>query len=97
MKPFSPEEAKSIALTNIPDEVISIVNNLLVQNLRNGNYASFLQKEIIDEYKKLYPDNIFNIKWLDFEELYEANGWKVTYDSPAYCESFPASFKFEKK
>jgi hypothetical protein len=39
---------------------------------------------------------IFSKGYLNFEELYEAQGWKVVYDKPAYNESYKANFTFIK-
>lgn len=97
MKPYSPEEAKQAALSSIPDEVISIVNKLLAENLRSNDTATILQKEIIAAYEVNHSKGSFNVKWLDFEDLYRNNGWKCNYDGPAYCETYDAVFKFEKK
>ena len=35
--------------------------------------------------------------WLDVEGIYRKAGWDVEYDSPGYCEDYPATFKFRKK
>ena len=33
----------------------------------------------------------------DIEDIFREAGWKVTYDKPAYNESYDAYFKFEGK
>lgn len=35
--------------------------------------------------------------WVDFEDLYRKQGWKVVYDKPAYCETYKAYFVLSKK
>jgi hypothetical protein len=37
---------------------------------------------------------IFEKGLLDVETVYERAGWKVTYDKPAYNETYPATFRF---
>ena len=34
-------------------------------------------------------------KYLDFEDEYRTIGWKVTYNKPAYCETYEPYFIFE--
>lgn len=41
--------------------------------------------------------DLFQNNWLDVEPIFEAAGWKVEYDKPAYCESYDAFFVFRKK
>lgn len=40
---------------------------------------------------------IFEEHWLDVEPLYERYGWKVTYDKPAYNETYEANFTFTRR
>ena len=97
MKPISPND---VVAPEIPDFVIDIVNRLIRQNYQSRRKCSIIeQREIVKEIKALI--NIygleFNIKWLDFEELYRNAGWNVEYDKPGYNESYEATFKFTKK
>lgn len=97
MKPISPDD---VIVPDIPDFVIDIVNRLIRQNYQSRRKCSVIeQREIVKEIKVLI--NIygleFDIKWLDFEELYRNAGWNVEYDKPGYNESYEATFKFTKK
>lgn len=97
MKPISPDD---VVAPEIPDFVIDIVNRLIRQNYQSRRKCSVIeQREIVKEIKALI--NIygleFDIKWLDFEELYRNVGWDVKYDAPGYNESYEATFKFTKK
>lgn len=91
MKPLTPAETAKKAATAIPDYVIEAVNNLLVKEYRKGR-AMLLQKNILKEIRRINPDTntdeIFNNGWMDFEPIFRKAGWKVTYDSPAYCEDY---------
>lgn len=41
------------------------------------------------------PRNVvFANKWLDIEDIYREQGWRVDYDKPAYNENYQASFTF---
>lgn len=97
MKPISPDD---VVASEIPDFVIDIVNRLIRQNYQSRRKCSVIeQREIVKEIKALI--NIygleFDIKWLDFEEMYRNAGWNVEYDKPGYNESYEATFKFTKK
>lgn len=95
---------------HIPDAIINVVNNMLIANYKGDKSITINQDELVSEIcrvmadtmidignKHLQPFNrnmIFNCKWLDFENLYRQKGWKVEYDKPAYCETYPAYWKF---
>ncbi|MDD5151116.1 MAG: hypothetical protein PHC28_11695 [Flavobacterium sp.] len=97
IKPISPKEAKKIyqTQTQIPDEVFKVVNELIISHY-NDTVITIKQKDIIENVsKELNIDIIdFNMKFLDFESYYQKQGWKVDYNSPGYCESFPETFSF---
>lgn len=97
MKPVSPDD---IIIPDIPDFVIDIVNSLIAQNYQSRGKMSVLKQcdiiEKIDAHIKTIGLD-FDIKWLDFEELYRNVGWSVEYDGPGYNESYEATFKFTKK
>ena len=40
---------------------------------------------------------LFKERAFDFEEYYRKVGWKVIFDRPAYCETYPARFIFKKR
>lgn len=58
-------------------------------------------EEIDDEFggygSSLTKDKIFSRGYLNFEEVYREAGWEVSYDKPAYNETYDASFKFKEK
>lgn len=46
----------------------------------------------------LTKDEIFDNHWLDIEDIYREQGWKVKYDKPGYNEeSFKPYFEFSVK
>ncbi len=96
--PIKPDQIPALQEVAIPDVVIEVFNALIAKNYRSG-YSSFLQDDAVAELMKkgLNKKDIYANNWLDIEEIYRKNGWKVEYDRPAYCESYPASFNFSKK
>lgn len=104
MKPVSPEEAAFQHKNSFPGEVIYAINSLISENY-NGKPFTLNQDEIVARIIQVFSERgqmvsrsaVFVNNMLDFEPLYEDNGWKIEYDKPAYCESYPASFKFTPK
>ena len=103
-KAISPQEAKHEKQDVIPDEVLQVVN-LLLKERYNGNRVRIEQREVLEEALALMcangahvtRDEFFKRHWLDFEQVYRNVGWAVTYDKPAYCESYSAHWVFENK
>lgn len=97
----TPKELGATAGDDIPEVVIKAVNNLLKKQYRRGRSVTLKQDDIVDEILRLeedtHRDHIFDYGWLDFEPVFERAGWRVDYDKPAYCESYPAIFKFTPK
>ncbi len=96
VKPIKPDEA--VAAKVFPDEVITAFNELITENL-SGKVSRFKQEDVIARIR-LKTDverrEIFDNRWLDVEDLYRSEGWKVEYDSPAYNENYPAIFTFTR-
>lgn len=109
VKPLSPAEAKAAKQFAIPNDVIFAVNELLSEKVNLDGSVRFDQNEIINRIiRRMAPDpelesasslraKIFEMKWLDFEPVYEAEGWNVRYDKPAYCETYTAFWVFTPK
>lgn len=99
-KPISPEEVSDEKLKQIPPEVIEAFNFLIAQKYNPDSKSSrVLQDDVITEIGKriqIERAEIFNLKYLDVEDIYRREGWIVTYDKPAYNESYDASFIFRK-
>lgn len=103
MKPISPDEI----IPSIPDFVIEAVNTLLKEKYKHAiGKAVLLQDDVVEVIlsaadkngQSLARQTLFDGKgWLDFEHLYEQNGWKVVYDKPSYCETYKATYTFTKK
>lgn len=94
----------------IPDTILEVVNESLKFNYKGGKEIIIVQDKLVNEICSKLKDTIIDIgngklepfdrnmlfdrHWLDFEDLYRQKGWKVEYDKPAYCETYPAYWKF---
>ena len=101
---ITPKEAGKRHLEQvIPKEVFQAVNDLVSENCCKGT-IKILQKDIIARAKKLLREagkefkinDFFDKGWLDFEPYYKKKGWKVSYDGPAYYESYEPFFEFTR-
>lgn len=101
IKPISPDDIVDNLENIIPSVVIQAVNNLLKDKYRGTGPVTIKQDDIADEILRLDSsltrDFIFKKKYLDFETLYNKNGWIVTYDKPGFNESYAATFEFKKR
>jgi hypothetical protein len=98
VKAISPSEVVTQQLESFPPEVIEVFNQLIAEKF-NGYDATVLQKDAVAALEKqgLDSHDIYDRGWLNVEDIYRKQGWKVEYDKPGYNESYPASFKFTKK
>jgi len=97
-KPISPSEIASAKRQQLPEAVFTVVNKLLAANFVGGR-ATILQKDIVAELiaTGMTEAEIFGKCYLNFEDAYEAEGWSVYYDKPAYNESYDATFTFKAR
>lgn len=72
------------------DEVVALICQKLEQELNKGGSSD-------DNWMSVRKQEIFDNHYLDVEGIYRKAGWTVNYDSPAYCESYPATFTFRSK
>ena len=100
VKPLRPDEILSNLSKTTPTVIIAAVNNMLTKYFKGGS-VTIKQKEIMAEILRLdsslTSEIISENKWVDFEEVYRQFGWSVSYDGPAYCETYDATFKFIPK
>lgn len=95
VRPIKPSEVAKTKIEVFPDEVIEAFNELIAQNF-SGNYARFTVKDVVSlmTTKGLKPNEIMKNGWLNVEEVYQAQGWKVRYESPDRDQNFAAYFIF---
>ena len=98
IKPIRPDEIMANLEKILPTVVITAVNNLLTKNFRGGS-ITIRQKDIAAEIMRIdesiIENEIYENKWMDFEEVYRKYGWSVSYDKPGYNESYDATFEFK--
>lgn len=96
IKPGEVVEAKKAAL---PPEVLDAFNELIAKYW-TGHSATVKQPEVARLIaSKLGLENtspVYDNHWLDVEDVYRKEGWKVKYDKPGYNESYDAYFEFSK-
>lgn len=98
-KPITPKEALSQIDTTKPDGVYEAFNELIVKHLDNGT-AIIQQKDVAKLIAKKTgktQKEIFEKGWLNVEESYRKMGWKVSYDNPAFNETYEPTFEFRVK
>lgn len=95
IQPIKPSEIKSKKNQKIPDVVFACFNDLIAKEFSEQR-AVVKQEDVVEMIvsKGIDRNELFNNHWLDIEDAYRAAGWKVVYDRPAYCESYPAIFIF---
>jgi hypothetical protein len=100
-KPIKPSEVVSYKKTTIPEFVLEAFNTVIARNFLNGS-SKFTQNEVLNEIASRMPGESYDIKkkiiydskFLDVEDIYHKEGWKVYYDRPGYNESYGPSFTF---
>lgn len=101
MKPISPKEVIDDKINNIHPDIIGIVNNFLSQRYNGGYSVVITQDEIIDAFLKknrgFGRQRIFDEHHLDFESIYDKQGWNVEYDKPGWDENYSPKFIFKIK
>lgn len=101
VKPITPDEISDVKFRTFPDEVIECWNSVILENWDpTSKVAHIKQEEVVQKLIEHVPgltlDDVFSKHYLDIEELYRKQGWKVKYDKPHYTESYKAYFEFRK-
>lgn len=95
-EPIRPEEVVKAKKESLPNEVIHVFNEAIAE-VWNGTYSKVSQDAMADRIADrlgIDREAVFEKHYLDVEEVFRAAGWKVVYDKPAYCETYPATFEF---
>ena len=99
VRPIQPHQITGQRERDAFNAVIEVVNELLQRKMR-GNLAVILQREIVDALiARGYSEaDIRTNRLLDFESVYEANGWEVVYNKPGFNENnYEPRFEFKAK
>lgn len=95
-KPIKPSDIAQAKSKYFPEIVFETFNQMIAEKYTNGS-ATLKQDSIIQRLEEAGLDRkeIYANGWLNVEEAYRAEGWKVSYDKPAYYETYDAYFTFE--
>jgi hypothetical protein len=104
INPIKPSEVVEKKLAAIPNEMIQAVNEMIVKHW-DGHEATFKQDELIERYFVIIdkPNSqsnreiLFENRFLNFEPIFEKEGWNVKYDKPGFNENYPSTFTFKVK
>jgi hypothetical protein len=104
INPIKPSEVVERKLAAIPNEMIQAINDCIVKYW-DGHEATFKQDELIEHYFEITGEpnvagnreKLFDNHYLNFEPIFEKEGWNVKYDRPAFNESYPSTFTFKVK
>lgn len=98
---LTPDFLMKKKLENIPDAIINATTELIVAGISLSGSVTIKEKDIIKLACKkddnLTSTKIYDNNWLDIEPIFRLAGWEVSYDKPAYCETYDATFTFSKK
>jgi hypothetical protein len=94
---ITPAQLRARRRKDIPQWVIDVVNELLVENCNSRTYCIIHQDSIIDAILEREPglvrSDVFKHGYLDFEEIFAEAGWRVQYYKqfgiPSYFEFSP--------
>ena len=100
IKPITPAEVEN---KEIPDEIIAAFNALILKNWTTSG-AKIDQEDVLrlamknfkESGKEISADKVFDNGWMDVESVFKKEGWRVTYDKPAYFETYEAYYIFKK-
>lgn len=101
IRPITPESMVFLKKKIMPDFVIEAFNYLIAKNW-TGNSSTVTQDEAVDEILKLSRNDelvrkmVFDNNWLEIDDIYKSEGWAVSFDKPAYNESYSAHWEFKK-
>lgn len=102
--PIKPKDVVKRKAETIPEPVFDAFNELIVQNF-NGRFANIKLKTAADlALKKIRESGgpqysrqeLYDLGFMDVEDVYRKAGWKVEFDKPGYCETYDAYFTFSK-
>lgn len=97
---ISPKDVGLEKAKHFPDFVLEEWNKMIAKKFTAGR-ACVGQDEMVvalqPHTKTGHRQEVFDNGWLDVEEVYREQGWKVEYDKPGYNEAYAASFTFTAK
>jgi hypothetical protein len=98
VKPIKPGEVSDRKRSHLPDEIIEAFNDAIASYYYHGE-ANFTQEYIISQIVRRgigRKDIEGNHLLQGIEEIYRPAGWIVTFNAPAYNETYMAYYSFKK-
>lgn len=97
-RPIRPSEVAEYKSRVIPGFVFEAFNKHIALDFVDPTTpVTVYQDDVCKSIRHLgkIPDGqSIDTKWLNIETAYEAEGWEVSYDKPAYNENYRAKFEF---
>lgn len=85
VKPLRPDQVEEIIEREIPEEIINAINNLIIENFKNGEsvvYSQDIEKYILDHNEDFTEEEFYNmINAEDIKTVFNKYGWITTYSS----------------
>lgn len=95
MPAITPAEARARTGELIPEEVLEIINSFLIGYSRAP--ITITRKELIGKISEalaIGEDEIFERRYLEFAEVYRAQGWSVVFEAPDRGERYDSYWRF---
>lgn len=99
IKPISPDEIPIQKALDLPDKVIECWNSMIARAYSEGSARITLtdaSAELQNLFGKTHSE-IRKLGYLDIEDVYRAEGWRVKYDQPGFNETYEAFYVFSKR
>lgn len=102
IKPLTPGELPAHQLKQLPESVIQCWNDIIAEKWDPSSKRSYVRQDdavkyILNKHPDVTRAQVFDNHWLDIEDIYREQGWKVVYDKPHYSENYEANFTFSIK
>ena len=97
--PINPNEL--ISDIKLPDKVIEAINTVLKEqwvygrttmNIKQELFAKEIRKEMNIDIA--HRQEVYDNGYMDFEKVFEKEGWEIEYHTPDRDESYDAYYKF---
>jgi len=97
--PILPEDIEGKWKNNLPDEVIHVFNELIVENWKPRKSATVTYLEAANRIASrldIPVSLVYDKSYLEIEEVFREAGWDVEVDTPAINEAYEGYFVFSK-
>jgi len=98
-RPIRPDEVAIAKKSVFPKEVFQAFNEMIVSNAVGG-YSKFKAKDVaslIAKKLRIRLGAVYDKNYLNVEDTYRKEGWKVIYDKPGFNETYDPTFTFRRE